>query len=898
MSFEELIYADGNDKLDASVAAGGYTNKELQNRVYINTLGAKLAMKYLASENIDISNVHNIHSIKKILEEIDIADVMLSNVHIDVRVVFDENIIFIPKSHFKFALTPDIYLVMYMAKDASFMKLLGFFEPKMINKNNQNNDYYFIEKEKLNPVVDLKNFINGFEKHAASISDNELENSERIIMAMTDNDISDNDKKYLLKQLTLSAELRDKFIEFENFENLSYKAMSDTLIWKKDINDVESIHTDSEEAIENEINNEPEENSNEEDINFEEIDNLSSENILADEIVLPESFDTDMTESLITEDILPENSEIDMSESFVTEDKENDDEEAISETLLETSITDEIPEMLNIDLLENEINIEPEVNELNEEEFLNIYEVSGEVISDSDNEMPDALEDNLSENLSLENIVEPVSVEKDLSLDLPELSIENLDISVEGATNNEELLDDALNLDAIEDIEEKTDLSEFEPDVMPLDDIIAVDDISQNDIIDNVPQEDIFHEDFSKDKIPQDDIIDDVSFDDLTENLTDAEIQTLQDIEDYNAVDSDFVNENDESSYAAEGFGTNLLNGLMEEGQDKEISDEIIHDITNAEDISSTDLLAEIDNILENSSNAGNSELSDVVPDEYTEFTDDIDLEIDSIISSAAQDETNSDNNNDNLEVLFNDTEAENVVNNPSMSSMADNSEETADEEIQIPGAALYNKSQAGGKKAVLAAAVLTAVLAAGGAFMFFKPKDENVSSIEPLNQKNEIIGEETKTPPIETNVPEIVNNNEQPKVKSTQPVKELKNNPMKIPSTSYLQVNRLVWDVPDSLSYSPKIQNYLNTAGKSIKLSLSADLLLATEYPYSNKIKVNVKISKDGSLQSAIIAASSGSIQIDKIVLQSVKETLNVVKPPVSEIKTPDFNLSLIIYI
>ena len=98
-------------------------------------------------------------------------------------------------------------------------------------------------------------------------------------------------------------------------------------------------------------------------------------------------------------------------------------------------------------------------------------------------------------------------------------------------------------------------------------------------------------------------------------------------------------------------------------------------------------------------------------------------------------------------------------------------------------------------------------------------------------------------------------------------------------------------------VSYSSKMQNYLRTAGRSIKLSLSADLLLATEYAYTNQVKVGLTLSKNGSVQDARILSGSGSTQIDNIVLQSVKDTLNVVKPPADEIKTPDFNLNLIIY-
>lgn len=100
MGFEQntLIYIEENDKVEASLAAKGFADEEVKNRAYINALGAELALKYLTSENISINNIHNLHSVKKILEETDISDIMLPNIHIDVRVVFDENFIFIPKS--------------------------------------------------------------------------------------------------------------------------------------------------------------------------------------------------------------------------------------------------------------------------------------------------------------------------------------------------------------------------------------------------------------------------------------------------------------------------------------------------------------------------------------------------------------------------------------------------------------------------------------------------------------------------------------------------------------------------------------------------------------------------------------------------------------------------------
>lgn len=116
MEQETLIYIDDKQKYDASVVANTFSDKDIRNRSYINTLGAELITKYLNSENIDVSYSKNLHSIKKVLEEFDISDIRLKNITLDVRVVYDEKAIFIPKSHFEYNLVPDIYVVFKLEK--------------------------------------------------------------------------------------------------------------------------------------------------------------------------------------------------------------------------------------------------------------------------------------------------------------------------------------------------------------------------------------------------------------------------------------------------------------------------------------------------------------------------------------------------------------------------------------------------------------------------------------------------------------------------------------------------------------------------------------------------------------------------------------------------------------
>ena len=101
------------------------------------------------------------------------------------------------------------------------------------------------------------------------------------------------------------------------------------------------------------------------------------------------------------------------------------------------------------------------------------------------------------------------------------------------------------------------------------------------------------------------------------------------------------------------------------------------------------------------------------------------------------------------------------------------------------------------------------------------------------------------------------------------------------IPATSFLSVRKLSWEVPDYISFDTNFKQYFQSAGKSLKASLSSDLLLATDYTYSDQIRLSVLYNKDGSFSQAKILLSSGSAQVDNIVLQSVNQTLKVLKAP-----------------
>lgn len=1053
MGFEQdtLIYVEQEDKSQASAAARGFAQKNIQNRAYINTLGARLAMKYLASEDINISNIYNIHSIKKILEEIDVSDVMLPNIHIDVRVVFDENVIFIPKSHFEYNLVPDIYLVFHLAKDISHVKFLGFFEPKLINKNNSNSDYYFIEKEKLSPAVDLKKYIENFNgSYQENVTEDDIVNSERIIIAMSDNDITDNDKKYLIQQLTKSAELRDKFIEFENFENLSYQAMTDPMIERKslpteqdsvsldDISDLETIESPADEFEEADDLTELTEEENIEEIEqsedvLEPLEEEQPETPVTDELSISDDF-ADLGLEPIDDfsDISLDDEKI-QTEEFTTD---NDAAEGFLDTAAELGkaaalgagaaaltagaaaaaegiaaaegtveaietgaqaintgmeIIDKGLEIAD-DLISNDISMsEPlSLDDVDTSMLDNIdyqeEEIENETISLNDVEVPVETEhtdfiDKIDNKISLDDIkLEPLNAEPE-NLNIEEETISLKDVDTTGMEiADEEFQEETISLDNVDTSSSslETPETDFEENIISfdnvdeplssadddfMDDVMSFDDVEEpeqqdensfDEIEDNSISFEEADEDITTEPLDNNEVEEELPSEDI-ENVVSEPLDMQQMVSDEIIDDKIELKEEDENSNS-DAFGKNLLNNLSPENLDNisiddlGLSDDLPSDIS--DDISSSDLLSQIDDLLNSDtakpvsdeieesiqpevSNAIDEELpsieeslldTEIIPDEIPQEQE-TSPAIDELIESDSDDEMpdtaidellnfedeEEQNDEDKLGVLFNDTdtgtENEPPVSMGELNELDENSE--IPETPVVPGVALYNKPQLN-KKVIIVAAALVTVIAAASAVMLLKPKGDSSADIEPLSKSAETEVVDGLSSPsnvestIATNVPELekipVQEAPKPKaVQTAQPAKELKSAaPVRqkpVSSESYLTVNRLVWDVPDALSYSPKMQNYLRTAGKSIKLSLSADLLLATEYAYTNQVKVNIKLSKDGTVQEAKVASGSGSDQIDKIVLQSVKDTLNVVKPPSSEIKTPDFNLSLIIY-
>ena len=1012
MEQETLIYIEENDKKEARILTQSFANAETKSRAYINALGAGLGMKYLALENINNGKTYNLHSIHKILEEMDISDIMLSNIHIDVRVIFDENLIFIPKSHFEYDILPDIYLVLNLSEDHAHAKFLGFFEPKLINKNNQNDNYYFIEKEKLSAPVNLKQYIENFKGNTtSSLSSEENENAEILMVSLMDQNVSKNEMKELLKYLAKSAELRDKFIELENFETLSYKSLhTEGVTMPKDVEEetpLDATLDDFENLNETDLLSSDEENQNEQTMEesteenqeaANELEDLNSVNDIGDigDINdldgLGDIDSSDLTgaeEEVTTEaDIQnPDDSSIANGLSNLATLAETAAAGAVLENAAEAAVTDvainavESVAETGFDILSDTVEnlsaeISPEAlpentadmtlgeadlpdlnsdlssieditatnesaglmpvdesgsidNETQDFSTIETVEVPQAMPQEVDSEMevldisnvnavPNNLDANISETIEFNNIEqadnEPCSNELNIETTAPTVSIDNID-SFNGLEplNPEDMTypDNSVDIEnlSVASMDTMQPINSMPVNDEGMDPFAAVD-LDSISLVDSIPQNNGANIQKKNEEIAN-------SIDEIPDfgNELGMGLDSLDEIPD---LGSDAVPPVQQAEPQQDAIvSDNIMPAQNESSQisDKAIESLTVDDIIEApqEDLAQMSEIPE-DTVAENVQyDAQEVSSMSEIPDENPEFTaiaglDDLTDE-DTVEEMSESSPEDTDDNQDyeteedpELRMLFNEN-ADTQLSNT--------------EQIQTLESPFLNrqpaKSQNSLKKVLVA--VIAAVLLGGTFFLFTMKNRNNPAELESLAQNEP----ETEIPAeapaaTATDAPAATDNSDilantpavetipaaQSEPKNTKEVKPAASaakgtKPINPPGT-YMSVKKLSWEVPDYLSYSNNINKYLQTAGKSIKLSLSSDLLLTNEYAYSNQVKVSMKLSNDGTLKDIQLVKSSGSDQINKIVLQTVKDTLNVIKPATGEVPAPEFKLGLTI--
>jgi len=299
-----FVSIDEEDLNDANLSCADFKNDLTRKRSFIDVLGARLAMKYLFSNKINANNLYSLYTIHNVLEEIDVADIYFKDVKIDVRLVFNENEIFVPKSHFEFGILPDVYFVLGLKDDLSSAEFLGYFEPNNLDKTNENKDFYFYEGAKLKNPKDFRRFLDKFQSENDFVStEADVEKAKDLFLSLVDKEAENDEKIFMLQQLSNNFSLREKLVEFENFEIMSKFVAKDETLFKDNVLDIvgaqsitelpeeEMLTIDLTELVDEEVFEEEKGESEKEKEDFEEDD---FEEISVEDLVTETEFDSEL----------------------------------------------------------------------------------------------------------------------------------------------------------------------------------------------------------------------------------------------------------------------------------------------------------------------------------------------------------------------------------------------------------------------------------------------------------------------------------------------------------------------------------------------------------------------------------------------------------------------------
>ena len=110
-----------------------------------------------------------------------------------------------------------------------------------------------------------------------------------------------------------------------------------------------------------------------------------------------------------------------------------------------------------------------------------------------------------------------------------------------------------------------------------------------------------------------------------------------------------------------------------------------------------------------------------------------------------------------------------------------------------------------------------------------------------------------------------------------------------------YLTISKVSWEVSKNVNDEEQ-KKFLQQAGKSIRLNLQNDLLLSNNTTVNNKVKFDIRFYRDGSLESIEIAQSSGNSAVDRVIQQSLQNTLYYMRPPKGSFVGKKNGLTLVI--
>lgn len=925
------IEIDKNLREMAKNTAARIENAQERKRAYALATGALALAKALQSDGFGVSFKHSLFKVPSFAGNFELADLYIGNVRIDVRVTFDNENFYIPKTHKKYDAAPDLYVVVKMEKNLSKMSIEGFVFPKETEKCESVEEYLVCPLKKLNSMKGFKKAVESVETEDHECAAGDHQKTAELAVSFIDGEISESEKIFFIKHVVNCPLCRERLCEFSEFDSIIEQVKKYPELLDDSTLNVLTGNVSSQQAEQNE----------------------------------PEILETGISNSVLelVKDAAALETGLEAAET-VAQAAGAGAAGLVIETAEETAETLEniSDEEDNLSLLsiseEDDQNIEDEPE--NEEDSAEIddlseLEESGEELNLTEPEEipdfsetpgePEQEEETVEENeapelLNTEDSEEEdtLTLEEDEPMELleeaaEEMTLESDEESVHEAAEEETPAESA----PVEEIEETDETehedifaaAEEEPLELETHDELELSDLETLDEHEEMVLEEV-HEEQPEEIEPE------PAFEENEEAAPEEPVAEISEHEELTELESD-----DEPLGLLEHEEIPDFSQDLEETAEPEAQEPVISEETEAIELTEEapeEILPESSEETIQEPEEPKSEFAELLEEEPVENNEEqiseyagIELiDEDSTPSDEPVEETQPENEvNEEIQGLLDDelmqllssdddsdenTESEAADDNnldliaESGDSESENQEENGEEVIDslyedAPEAPAEGESaqeefmqpepgkNGGLAKKLIAAAVVLFLITTGSITALYLNQNKQAANQDALPDAD--------MPMQDGSLPDAAANLPQNKDDSASPMSQDLNKSITnvfSDQPAALTITKISWEVSQSLANDDSFRNYLQVAGKNLQMNLQNDLSYTTEINYNPKVKVSFEISKDNTIKRIQVTESSGSEQIDNVVLQSIKETLKYVNAPNIKDYKGNYNLSVVV--
>ena len=918
----------------SKIVASKIDDISIRKRVYALNLAANVAADYITDHGLQTDTNLSLFRIPSFAKNMELADIYINGLRLDVRLSFDGETFCIPKTHEKYDAKPYAYVVVQIEKGLQNANILGFVPASELEEVKSNTEYLGYSTSILKPMTDLRVFLSTIEFKQPVYSASEHEKIKELCAAFADDEISESEKVYFIKHVIACPVCRETFCDTNDFDIVSshvkhYNELlndSTLSVLSGNRKEIDEASLASMGVVENaqEINNESEEDSIILPMGAPKLEETQSEtNVVEDNTEETQDFDSETKQE---EQNTEEN-----TEKQEEQDKDNDED---INNIEENFAIEDLEESLSPELFEDDSvqNNEEQLEELQEPVLSETYEdvqdepaeqdeLSQDVLSvtntedepelleienDSDTTVLDEFDlDTIEQAGDLENFEELSETKEETETNIQENEISEI------PSLDEEPLAEISGLDEISDIEEADNLQEF-------------DELKEFDIQEDTDE---LQPDFAGEETEESQQI--ASVDEKINQENDSEFnENLQEEttnEDFTDVIPEEVvskaqepvelvyDDDDDDKDEYENAGTVENNEILaEQGENKEQEEhqevfDSVNDVQHEEtEETEKDISFETESF-EDDLHTDNEEMMEQSETETAAQEPENDSDIQQLLDDDLLALLSDDSNQDSEEENSTDSNIENSsepVEEPSFEDDISNENQQGDETIEslysdtnIPEAQGNDPAQfelaqepvsaktVSATKKIVAAAALFLILAGGSAISWYFNHAKTVQDNSLLDTGNSD-GEFFDTQ-------KNANNEEAPAV-SQDINKSMTNSFSDKPAA--ITITKLSWQVSEKLAANSSVKEYLQTAGKNIQMNLQNDLANSADINFNNIIKVSFEIAPDNTMKGMQVLESSGSDQVDEIVLRSIKNTLKYISVPKIKDFKSDYFLTLII--